>query len=84
MKMRARMLLDRGRAGDRLTAELDHHIEAQTAENTAAGMSASEARAAALRTFGNRGLLREQTRATWNGNWVELTANRQCTHRGTA
>jgi hypothetical protein len=28
MKMRARMLLDRGRAGDRLTAELDHHIEA--------------------------------------------------------
>jgi hypothetical protein len=40
MKMRARMLLDRGRAGDRLTAELDHHIEAQTAENIAAGMSA--------------------------------------------
>jgi hypothetical protein len=37
MKMRARMLLDRGRAGDRLTAELDHHIEAQTAENIAAG-----------------------------------------------
>jgi len=40
MKMRARMLLDRGRAGDRLTAELDHHIEAETAENIAAGMSA--------------------------------------------
>jgi hypothetical protein len=31
MTMRTRMLLDRGRAGDRLTAELDHHIEAQTA-----------------------------------------------------
>jgi hypothetical protein len=32
MKLRARMLLDRGRAGDRLTAELDYYIEAQKAE----------------------------------------------------
>ncbi|WP_433965452.1 permease prefix domain 1-containing protein [Tunturiibacter gelidiferens] len=71
MKMRATMLLDRGRAGDRSTAELDHHIEAQTAENIAAGMSVGEARAAALRTFGNRGLVREQARATWSWNWVE-------------
>jgi hypothetical protein len=31
------MLLDRGRADDRLTAELDHPIEEQTEENIAAG-----------------------------------------------
>jgi hypothetical protein len=37
MKMRARTLLDGDRAGDRLTAELDDHIEAQTAENLAVG-----------------------------------------------
>jgi hypothetical protein len=71
IKMRVRMLLDRGRADDRLTSELDHHIEAQTAENIAAGMSAGEARAAALRAFGNRGLVREQSRATWSWNWIE-------------
>jgi hypothetical protein len=40
------------------------------AENIAAGMSAGEARAAALRTFDNRGLVREQARATWNWNWA--------------
>jgi hypothetical protein len=36
LNMRARMLLGRGRADDRLTAEPDHHIEEQTAENIAA------------------------------------------------
>ena len=64
LNMRARLLWHRGRADDRLKAELDHHIEAQTAENIAAGMSAGEARAAALHAFGNLGLMREQARAT--------------------
>jgi len=71
LNMRTRMLWHRSRADDRLTAELDHHIEAQTAENIAAGMSAGEAGAAALRAFGNPGLVREQARATWSWNWVE-------------
>ena len=51
MKMRARMLLDRGRAGDRITAELGSSHRSTDGENIAAGMSAGEARAAALRTF---------------------------------
>ena len=34
-------------------------------------MTADEARAAALRTFGNPALLRDQTRATWSWNWLE-------------
>ena len=35
-------------------------------------MSAEEARYAALRSFGNPTLLREQARAAWSWNWLEL------------
>jgi hypothetical protein len=45
--------------------------KAQTAKKIATGMSAGEARAAALRAFGNPGLVGEQARATWSWNWVE-------------
>ena len=34
-------------------------------------MTAEEARYAALRSFGNPTLLREQARATWSWNWLE-------------
>ena len=34
-------------------------------------MSAEEARYAALRTFGNPALLRDQARATWSWGWLE-------------
>ncbi len=68
--MKLRMLFGRGQAAARLDDELRFHIERQIAENVAAGMSAEEARYAALRTFGNPTLLRDQTRATWN--WVSL------------
>lgn len=71
LKMRMTLLFRRGRADDRLIAELENHIEAQTAENIAAGVGPREARAAALRAFGNRGLIREQARATWSWNWIE-------------
>jgi hypothetical protein len=33
-------------------------------------MSTEEARYAALRSFGNPALLREQGRATWSWNWL--------------
>jgi len=66
------MLLQRGRAGDRLNEELLFHLEQQTAEYVAAGMNPEEARCRALREFGNPALLREQTRATWSWNWLEL------------
>jgi putative ABC transport system permease protein len=65
------MLVGRGEAGTRLEKELEFHLDQQIAENTAAGMTAADARSAALRTFGNPALLREQTRATWSWSGLE-------------
>jgi len=71
LRMRVRGLFARAGEGTRLEDELKFHLEQQVAENRAAGMSVAEARAAALRAFGNPGLVREQTRATWGWSWVE-------------
>lgn len=70
--MRGRMLWRRGAAAAELDRELRFHLERQMAENRAAGMRPEEAREAALRSFGNPALLREQARATWNWSWLEL------------
>jgi predicted permease len=67
-------LFRRGRASSHLDDEIGYHLERQTAENIAAGMPPNEARYAALRTFGNPALLREQSRATWSWNWLESLA----------
>jgi putative ABC transport system permease protein len=72
LRMQIQMLFQRGKAGARLDEELRFHLEQQIAENIAAGMSAEEARFAALRAFGNPALLREQARATWSWTWLEL------------
>ena len=71
LRMRAGMLFQRSRAGARLDDELRFHIEQQVAENIAAGMDAQEARYAALRSFGNPALLREQVREVWSWNGLE-------------
>ncbi|HEY6446535.1 MAG TPA: ABC transporter permease [Acidobacteriaceae bacterium] len=71
LRLRLQMLLTRGRAGDRLDAELQFHLEQQIDENRAAGMSAEEARYAALRSFGNPTALRDETRANWSWNRLE-------------
>jgi putative ABC transport system permease protein len=73
--MRCKMLLGRGRAGEELREELEFHIEQQTAENIAAGMSAAEARGAALRLFGNPTTLRDRARETWSWQGLELLMN---------
>jgi putative ABC transport system permease protein len=70
--LRLKMLFQRKRADAQLQQELDFHLDQQIAENRAAGMSPEAARKAALRTFGNPGLLREQARATWHWSWFEL------------
>ena len=70
--MGMKMLVGRGRAGVRLDEELRDHLEREIAENVAAGMSAEEARFAALREFGNPALLRDQARETWSWNWLEV------------
>jgi predicted permease len=70
-RMRIGMLFRRGRAAERLDAELRFHLDQQIAENIAAGMSAEEARHAALREFGNPAALRDQARETWSWTGVE-------------
>src|SRR5579875_3722760 len=70
IRMGMEMLLGRGRAGRRLDEELQFHLDQQIAENIAAGMSAAEARRAALRSFGNPVALRDETRANWS--WARL------------
>jgi predicted permease len=72
LRMRIEMLFGRGKAGVRLDEELRDHLERQIAENMTAGMSAEEARFAALQMFGNPALLREQSRSTWSWTWLEL------------
>lgn len=71
LRMRIEALIRRGELGERLDRELGYHLEQQIAENVAAGMGPEEARYAALRAFGNPGLLREEARATWSWNWLE-------------
>jgi putative ABC transport system permease protein len=72
LRIRAEMLFRRRTAAARLDDELSFHLERQIAENAAAGMSAEEARYAALRAFGNPALLREEAYATWSWTWLEL------------
>src|SRR5579862_9638677 len=69
--MKFAMLFGRRAAGIRLDEELRFHIERQIAENMAAGMSREDARYAALRSFGNPALLREQTRDRWSWRGAE-------------
>ncbi|MGO9339862.1 MAG: ADOP family duplicated permease [Terracidiphilus sp.] len=71
LQMRIEMLFGRGTARSRLDEELRDHLERQIEENIAVGMSAEEARFAALREFGNAALVREQAHATWSWNWLE-------------
>jgi len=68
--MRLTMLFRWNRAVARLDEELSYHVDRQTDENIAAGMSPEEARHAALRTFGNPALLRDHASATWS--WTSL------------
>ena len=71
LKMKLAMLVGRRSAGIRLDDELRFHLERQIAENIAAGMSPRDAHHAALVTFGNPALLRDQARATWNWTWLD-------------
>jgi putative ABC transport system permease protein len=65
------MLFGWNKAGVLLDDEFRFHLERQIAENAASGMNAEEARAAALRAFGNPALLRDQAHDTWSWLWLE-------------
>ena len=70
MWVRLQTLCHRNRSAERLDDEIQFHLDQQIAENIAAGMSPTEARYAARRTFGNPTILKEQTRSTWG--WTRL------------
>src|SRR5271155_2933469 len=55
-----------------LKRELQSDLELEEEEQRERGLSAREAHYAARRAFGNTMLIREQTRAAWEWNWVEL------------
>jgi putative ABC transport system permease protein len=56
---------------DDLEREIRDHIEEETTDNVARGMSAEEARAAAMRKFGNVARVKEDVRAVWTPGWLD-------------
>jgi predicted permease len=64
MKRRERML-------DQLEEEIREHIEMETQDNIARGMSPEEARYAAVRKFGNATRVQEDAREVWSFVWLE-------------
>ena len=66
-----RTLLQRRAEERELDSELRFHLEHQIAQNVAAGMSASEARRAALIDFGGVEQLKEDCRDMRKANWIE-------------
>jgi len=72
--MAVKTIVHRGRQTELLGDELDFHLQQQIAENVSRGMPTAEARAAALRAFGNPTLLRDEARAKWGWNWLERVA----------
>jgi predicted permease len=74
LSLRLQSLIDRKQSNILLDEELQFHLEQQIAENIAAGMSANEARYAAMRLFGNPTSLKEETRDSWGWIWLEQFA----------
>ena len=68
--LRLQTLFSRHRVVKQLDDEIQFHLDQQAAEYVAAGMDQEEARHAAMRTFGNPTLLKEQTIETWG--WARL------------
>jgi macrolide transport system ATP-binding/permease protein len=64
-------LVGRRSREEQLAAEIQFHLEEETEERRAAGMSAQEARGAARRQLGNLGLVQEDTRAAWSWTLLE-------------
>src|SRR2546429_7139212 len=69
--LRLKTLLHRNRSARQLDDEIQFHLEQQIAENISAGMGQQEARYAAMRSFGNPIILKEETRDTWGWIWLD-------------
>jgi len=68
---RVRFVFQRGRFDREMEEEIRLHLEMKAEDNLAAGMSPEEARSAALRRFGNRTLMHEQSREVWTFRWLD-------------
>jgi len=73
IRLRIRSLVQSRRVDRDLDAELRDHLDRQIECNLAAGLSPAEARAAALREFGNVALIQEQARDTRGLGVIEDT-----------
>jgi FtsX-like permease family len=63
--------MKRRRSLDDLDGDIRDHIERQTEDNIDRGMAPEDARAAALKAFGNIALAQEDTRAVWIPVWID-------------
>ena len=63
--------MKRRRHLDSLEQDIRDHIEEETQDNLARGMTPDEARQAALRKFGNVLRVAEDTREVWSVVWIE-------------
>ena len=72
-KMARRLLFLSGRKKfeSAMDEEMQFHLEMKTREYLRAGMSPEEARAAAMRSFGNVPLLKEDSREVWGWRWLD-------------
>jgi predicted permease len=64
MRQRKRML-------EHLDEDIREHIRRETQDNIERGMSPEEARYAAMRTFGNVTIVKEEAREIWSSVWLE-------------
>src|SRR5438094_5463577 len=69
--LKLQSLFRRNRNAQQLNDEIQFHLDQQIAENVSAGMSPAEARHAAMRSFGNPTMLKEEARDTWGWTWLE-------------
>ena len=68
--MRGLSWFSRRRTKD-IAEELETHLAMATRERIERGMPPDEARAAALREFGNVPLVQQTTREVWSWTWLE-------------
>jgi hypothetical protein len=64
-------LVTRRRREAELEEELRFHLDEETEQRQAEGLSTEQARRAARRDLGNVALLQEDTRASWGWTWLE-------------
>ncbi len=74
LSSRLRALFRRDEFENNLDDELKFHVEMKSKEFVESGMSAQEARQAALRAFGNVAQVEEEARESWGWKWLEQFA----------